>query len=105
MYIHIYLKKSNTVTNTKKAKVKECHTLLYCFFKLIVISIGISYNAGHFNLKIKNVISMGSKNPCSSIGDTKSSIIIDMSACKGVHLDFISIHKAVKVLKTTVNWH
>ena len=48
---------------------------------------------------------MGSKNPCSSIGDTKSSIIIDMSACKGVHLDFISIHKAVKVLKTTVNWH
>ena len=37
MYIHIYLKKSNTVTNTKKEKVKECHTLLYCVFKLIVI--------------------------------------------------------------------
>ena len=28
-----------------------------------------------------------------------------MSTSKGVHLYLISVHKAVRVLKTTVNWH
>lgn len=28
-----------------------------------------------------------------------------MCTCKGVHLDLISVHKAVRVLKTIMNWH
>lgn len=32
IYTHIYLKNSNTVTNTKLEKVKECHTHYYTVF-------------------------------------------------------------------------
>lgn len=41
------------MTNIRKETLIECHTIVM-FVKLIVIWMGILYNAGCFNLKKKN---------------------------------------------------